>query len=240
MPNNLLNVDLQKTINTYTQKDDLELLNEMVEWVQAHDGYIPDINSNSREEARRAITLKRIQSKYEKYLQNPELYNDFDEEEQGEIEEIQNIIKKGSEIDLWEIEFPDKIGKNGKKVNESELENIEFYLEGTMRDLYELQEEIEEEEEKGTVERFIGKIETLINLVETDKPVVIKIKDSDTIGELAKGLGISEEQIEEAGLDSTFKIGQQKTKIGVLYRDARDVVEGKKKKRATQRKTSNT
>ena len=231
LPNNLLNVDLQKTINTYTQKDDLELLNEMVEWVQAHDGYIPDINSNSREEARRAITLKRIQSKYEKYLQNPELYNDFDEEEQGEIEEIQNIIKKGSEIDLWEIEFPDKIGKNGKKVNESELENIEFYLEGTMKDLYELQEEIEEEEEKGTVERFIGKIETLINLVETDKPEVIKIKTSDTIGKLAEGLGISEEQVEEAGLDSTFKIGQQKAYIAATYRDVRDVVEGKKKKR---------
>ena len=236
LSNNLLNVDLQKTINTYTQKDDLELLNEMVEWVQAHDGYIPDINSNSREEARRAITLKRIQSKYEKYLQNPEeLYNDFDEEEQEEIEEIQNIIKKGSEIDLWEIEFPDRIGKDGKKVNESELENIEFYLEGTMRDLYELQEEIEEEEEKGTVERFIGKIETLINLVETDKPEVIKIKTSDTIGKLAEGLGISEEQIEEAGLDSKFKIGQQKANIVGCYRDARDVVEGKKKKRTTHR-----
>ena len=238
MPNNLLNVDLQKTINTYTQKDDLELLNEMVEWVQVHDGYIPDINSNSREEARRAITLKRIQSKYEKYLQNPELYNDFDEEEQEEIEEIQNIIKKGSEIDLWEIEFPDKIGKDGKKVNESELENIEFYLEGTMRDLYELQEEIEEEE--GTVERFIRKIETLINLIETDKPEVIKIKQSDTIGKLAEGLGISEEQIEEAGLDSTFKIGQQKANIAGVYRDARDVAEGKKKKRTTERNTSNT
>ena len=235
LPNNLLNVDLQKTINTYTQKDDFELLNEMVEWVQVHDGYIPDINSNSREEARRAITLKRIQSKYEKYLQNPELYNDFDEEEQEEIEEIQNIIKKGSEIDLWEIEFPDKIGKNGKKVNESELENIEFYLEGTMRDLYELQEEIEEEEEKGTVERFIGKIETLINLVETDKPDIIEIKNSDTIGKLAEGLGISEEQIEEAGLDSTFKIGKQKENIVGCYRDARDVVEGKKKKRTTHR-----
>ena len=70
--------------------------------------------------------------------------------------------------------------------------------------------------------------------------MVIKIKDSDTIGELAKGLGISEEQIEEAGLDSTFKIGQQKTKIGGVYRDARDVVEGKKKKRTTRRNTSNT
>ena len=94
--------------------------------------------------------------------------------------------------------------------------------------------------EINATQEFIEKIETLINLVETDKPEVIKIKQSDTIGELAKGLGISEEQIEEAGLDSTFKIGKQKKNIGFLYRDARDVVEGKKKKRTTRRNTSNT
>ena len=95
-------------------------------------------------------------------------------------------------------------------------------------------------EEINTIQEFIEKIETLINLIETDKPEVIKIKKSDTIGKLAKGLGISEEQIEEAGLDSTFKIGQQKVCIAVAYRDARDVAEGKKKKRTTARKTSNT
>ena len=83
-------------------------------------------------------------------------------------------------------------------------------------------------------------IETLINLIETDKPEVIEIKQKDTIGKLAERLGISEEQIEEAGLDSKFKIGQQKANIAATYRDARDVVEGKKKKRTTQRKTSNT
>ena len=94
--------------------------------------------------------------------------------------------------------------------------------------------------EINATQEFIEKIETLINLVETDKPVVIKIKNSDTIGELAKGLGISEEQIEEAGLDSTFKIGQQKANIAGVYRDARDVVEGKKKKRTAKRNTSNT
>ena len=95
-------------------------------------------------------------------------------------------------------------------------------------------------EEINPIQEFIKKIETLINLVETDKPEVIKIKQSDTIGELAKGLGISEEQIEEAGLDSTFKIGKQKVNIAGVYRDARDVAEGKKKKRTTTRKTSNT
>ena len=66
--------------------------------------------------------------------------------------------------------------------------------------------------------------------------MVIEIKKSDTIGELAKGLGISEEQIEEAGLDSKFQIGQQKVNIAGYYRDARDVAEGKKKKRTTHGK----
>ena len=94
--------------------------------------------------------------------------------------------------------------------------------------------------EINATQEFIEKIETLINLVETDKPVVIEIKKRDTIGKLAEGLGISEEQIEEAGLDSTFKIGQQKANIAGVYRDARDVVEGKKKKRTAKRNTSNT
>ena len=231
LPNNLLNVDLQKTINTYTQKDDLELLNEMVEWVQAHNGYIPDINSNSREEARRAITLKRIQSKYEKYLQNPELYNDFDEEEQEEIEEIQNIIKKGSEIDLWEIEFPDRIGKDGKKVNESELENIEFYLEGTMRDLYELQEEIEEEEEKGSIEQFIEKMETLRNLgVKVDllattntiedlvnKTIKQSKKENKELDEETEKSRMIKD-IEDNGLKLDDKIGSKLNTIRGVYR----------------------
>ena len=95
-------------------------------------------------------------------------------------------------------------------------------------------------EEINQTQEFIEKIETLINLVETDKPEVIKIKTSDTIGKLAEGLGISEEQVEEAGLDSTFKIGQQKANMAGYYRDARDVAEGKKKKRTTRRNTSNT
>ena len=94
--------------------------------------------------------------------------------------------------------------------------------------------------EISATQEFIEKIETLINLVETDKPEVIEIKTSDTIGKLAERLGISEEQIEEVGLDSTFKIGQQKVCIAVAYRDARDVAEGKKKKRTTTRKSSNT
>ena len=93
--------------------------------------------------------------------------------------------------------------------------------------------------EINATQEFIEKIETLINLVETDKLEVIEIKYKDTIGKLAERLGISEEQIEEAGLDSTFKIAQQKEYIAGVYRDARDVAEGKKKKRTKTRKTTN-
>ena len=215
----MLNVDLEKTINTYSQRDDLNLLNEMVEWVQAHNGYIPDINSKSSEESRRAITLKRIQRKYEKYLQNPEEeYSYLDEEE---IEGIQKILKKGSEIDLWEIEFPDKIGKDGKKIDENELENINFFIEGTLKDLYDLQEDINDEEEKGAVERFIRKLE-ILKRIGVD---VTKIAKRDNIKELAKKSGIDEKEIEKAGLNPGDNIGQRKYDISKLYRD---VKEGKK------------
>ena len=215
LPNNLLNVDLEKEINTYTNRDDLELLTEMVEWVQAHNGYIPDINSKSSEESRRASTLKRIQTKYEKYLQNPEEEYSYLEEE--EIEEIQNILKTGSEIELWEIEFPDKIGKDGKKVNEDELENVEFSLEGTLRDLYELQENIEKEEEKGAVDRFIRKIEKLKG-IGID---VTKMARSDNIKKLAKKSGINEIEIKNAGLNPGDNIGSSKARISNLYRNAK-------------------
>ena len=219
LPNNMLNVDLEKTINTYSQRDDLNLLNEMVEWVQAHNGYIPDINSKSSEESRRAITLKRIQRKYEKYLQNPEEeYSYLDEEE---IEEIQKILKTGSEIDLWEIEFPDKIGKDGKKIDENELENINFFVEGTLKDLYDLQEDINDEEEKGVVERFIRKLE-ILKRIGVD---VTKITGSDKIKDLAKKSGIDEKEIEKAGLNPGDNIGQSKQDISKSYRA---VKEGKK------------
>ena len=216
LPNNMLNVDLEKTINTYSQRDDLNLLNEMVEWVQAHNGYIPDINSKSSEESRRAITLKRIQRKYEKYLQNPEEeYSYLDEEE---IEEIKKILKTGSEIDLWEIEFPDKIGKDGKKIDENELENINFFVEGTLKDLYELKEDINDEEKKGTVERFIRKIEKLKGIGVN----VTKIAQRDNIKELAKKSGIDEIKIKEAGLNPGDNIGITKRNIAMLYRKAKE------------------
>ena len=219
LPNNMLNVDLEKTINTYSQRDDLNLLNEMVEWVQAHNGYIPDINSKSSEESRRAITLKRIQRKYEKYLQNPEEeYSYLDEEE---IEEIQKILKTGSEIDLWEIEFPDKIGKDGKKINENELENINFFVEGTLKDLYDLQEDINDEEEKGAVERFIRNIEKLKE-IGVD---VTQIIQKDNIKELAKKSEIGEIEIKNAGLNPVDNIGRSKVRISSSYRKAK---EGKK------------
>ena len=216
LPNNMLNVDLEKTINTYSQRDDLNLLNEMVEWVQAHNGYIPDINSKSSEESRRAITLKRIQRKYEKYLQNPEEeYSYLDEEE---IEEIQKILKKGSEIDLWEIEFPDKIGKDGKKIDENELENINFFIEGTLKDLYDLQEDINDEEEKGAVERFIRKLE-ILKRIGVD---VTKITSRDNIKELAKKSGIDEKEIEKAGLNPGDNIGNYKHNISKSYRAVKE------------------
>ena len=149
-------------------------------------------------------------------LGNPEEeYSYLDEEE---IEEIQKILKTGSEIDLWEIEFPDKIGKDGKKIDENELENINFFIEGTLKDLYDLQEDINDEEEKGVVERFIRKLE-ILKRIGVD---VTKITTLDNIKELAKKSGIDEKEIEKAGLNPGDNIGNYKHNISKSYRAVKE------------------
>ena len=146
---------------------------------------------------------------------------ELEDDNEEEIEEIQKILKTGSKIDLWEIEFPDKIRKDGKKIDENELENINFFIEGTLKDLYDLQEDINDEEEKGVVERFIRKLE-ILKRIGVD---VTKIADGDKIKELAKKSGIDEKEIEKAGLNPGDNIGKSKHNISMAYRA---VKEGKK------------
>ena len=84
-----------------------------------------------------------------------------------------------------------------------------------------MQEDINDEEEKGAVERFIRKLE-ILKRIGVD---VTKIADSDKIKDLAKKSGIDEKEIEKAGLNPGYSIGRSKGNISISYRV---VKEGKK------------
>ena len=102
--NNYLEQNMDRQVNRHTVTSDLQKLYLIKDWISKHFRY-PDINSESIEEARKAITLKRIQTKYFKYLDNPSFSSNLTDIEIYEIEEIINV---GLSIDLWNIEIPER------------------------------------------------------------------------------------------------------------------------------------
>ena len=99
--NNTERVDIDKEIKNNNRKNDLELLTIVVDWVKSHGDNLPQVTSTSNQERRYAATLYRIQQKYIEYR------NGIDNEEITEEERnnIENIIAKGEEIELWDIEL---------------------------------------------------------------------------------------------------------------------------------------
>lgn len=120
MYNNYLVHDLNREINQGNTTSDLQRMISAVNWIDKHQ-YFPDINSEVIEEARKAIILKKIQSKYKRYL------DEFDTSNltESEIYEIEQILELGKreDIDLWEREIPERIIPPG----EDEIDEIKIF-----------------------------------------------------------------------------------------------------------------
>ncbi len=133
LANNTLNVNIDKDIKNNTRRSDLELLSLVVDWVKLHNG-LPNIDSTNKIEQRYAATLYRIQNEYMKYTNGFEKFPNLDKEKK---EEIRDILEKGAEIDLWDLELPPKTIQYAEKI----LEVNDFEVTGVMRDFVELENE---------------------------------------------------------------------------------------------------
>ncbi len=200
LANNTLNVNIDKDIKNNTKRSDLELLSIVVDWVKLHNGF-PNIDSTNKIEQRYGATLYRIQNEYMKYTNGFEQFPDLDEEKK---EEIDKILNKGAEIDLWDIELTPNIIQKTNKL----LEVSDFEVTGVMRDFVTINNEIDEYDKRYSIEE---KIEYLISRGNIGS---IKQSDKDEEGnpigrwknkikEAYKEGKLSEEQkrgLEEAGM----------------------------------------
>ena len=134
--NNTLNVDIDKDIKNNNRLDELQLLSVVVDWVKMHNG-LPDIDSTNKTEQRYAATLYRIQNKYQEYLYGFENYPDLDAKKKTQI---QAIIEKGLEIDLWDTQLPPKSAQDIDKIINVDT----FEVRGLMKDFVELENEVDE------------------------------------------------------------------------------------------------
>ena len=137
LANNTFRVNMNKKVNTYTSRSDLDLLCSIVDWVEKHNsGILPNVESFSKQEKRFSATLYRLQNKYIKYFDD-EILQGVDKEKQNEIKAI---LEKGFEIDLWDTELFPPIPE--EKIDEI-LKVDAFEVSGVLKDFVELEEEIE-------------------------------------------------------------------------------------------------
>ena len=210
--NNTLKVNWE---NEITEQDDIQMLNLILDWSERHNGTLPDINSSNKEETGYATVLKEIQNKYKEYLKN-----EFEGLNEKQIEEVQEIIRLGSQVDLWQIDLQDRIAKDGESRGRGFTDKNAgpFELTGLLKNFVELEDEVDKSNSKSSVQKFI---ETLEKLQEIGVNVS-KLITTDTIRTLAKKSNISEEKIQEISLNPDEKIGNTKNNIASSYRGKGD------------------
>ena len=204
LANNTLTVKMEKKFEYSEPIDDLEALTIVTEWINEHDEMIPDRNSSNRQEQHYYVVLRRIQSKYSKYLEGFDNFEDLTEEDRTRIEEI---IELATEIDLWNINLPPIPKVKGNK------EDFDpFTIEGVLTDFVELEEDINNVKCEAKITEFIEIAEKLNNAgIEVGKlPRMRKINNKDvknTLQDLVEQGYISEKVLNELGLDEKYKIG---------------------------------
>ena len=132
--NNTERVEIDKEIKSNNRKNDLELLTIVVDWVKSHGDNLPQVTSTNNQEKRYAATLYRIQQKYIEYR------NGINNEEitENERNNVENIIAKGEEIELWDREL-ERITKDE---SDGILEVDSFEVKGNLHDFVELKKEV--------------------------------------------------------------------------------------------------
>ena len=137
--------------------------------------------------------MKEIQAKYSRYLEN-----EFDGLNEKQIEEVREIIEIGSRIDLWQIELPDRIKKEGEGRESRGFSKANvgpFEISGVLKDFVDLENECDESNNRYTIYQTL-KISKILknNGVNLGKLKLTKQKNGKT-----EYLNL--EEIEQQGID---------------------------------------
>ena len=219
--NNYLVQNMNRTINQTTPKSDLQKLQEVIEWIDKH-GYDPDINSENTKEARKAITLKKIQTKYKKYIDgidNPRL-------SKSDIYEIEQIMELAYSIDLFSKEIGTRIIPPGEKdLSEVQLFKITA-TQSRFLELYKDANKIIGNNERHR-NRPTAKLNDIMNILETlnNNDIFIDnnlIQSADTLIDVIKRCPQEVRQIlleELSNFDEEYPIGQEYNFAKTAFRD---------------------
>ena len=151
LANNSLTVKIEKEFEDSEPIDDLEALTIIIDWINIHDGMLPNRESSNKQEQHYYALLRKIQSKYDKYLEGFDNFEDLADEDKSRIKEI---IDLASEIELWDMELPPIPKTKGSKE-----EFDPFIVEGILKDFVEFEDEVDNSITRNTLLKNALKIE---------------------------------------------------------------------------------
>ena len=151
LANNSLTVKIEKEFEYSEPIDDLEALTIIIDWINVHNGMLPNRESSNKQEQHYYALLRNIQSKYSKYLDGFDNFEDLTDEDKSRIQEI---IDLASEIELWDMELPPIPKTRGSKE-----EFDPFTVEGILKDFVEFEDEVDNNITRNTLLKNALKIE---------------------------------------------------------------------------------
>ena len=213
-------MDLVNNINAVNLKrnqspiNDLEDLKTIINWINDNGGKLPNKNSNILEEKNYGLKLDVILYRYIKYFNNSE---ELDSIKSKRV--IQEILRLGSQIDLWNIKIDEPTRQ--RKVKETEEKEEKFLqgflqVESSVRDFVGLKEEIDElASPESTFDMIFNYLSILKNqgvdinnisyadklkVIKTDGNFILRLMKIKTKRENGKTVIKNEEEYNESGL----------------------------------------
>lgn len=211
--NNSLKVNLNREVKSFSRRDDLAILNSIIDWIEDNDGKTPDIYSQNKIEAKYAAMLYRIQKRYLKYYNNPE---EIELSKKDRVF-IENVLIRGNEIKLWDIEFPEIQPERLRELTRVS----EFELKGNLRAFYEINKGVDNELRKVKFSEIINLSRILVqNGVDFSKLQMTLNGKFITIGDIRQeGIDI-EKIINDNNLDANFALGYYISRLRLAYNDS--------------------
>ena len=114
---------------------------------------------------------------------------EFEKLGEDKVDKIEHILEMGSEIDLWDIELPEKEKKNKQgeqRGGKIDFEDVDFSLSGILKDFVDLENEANKINNKGAVEIFIDTLKKLQE-IGVDVTKIVEKSNTDVIRAMFPG-----------------------------------------------------
>ena len=198
--NNYLTRDFDKVVNRTTETSDLQLMMIIYNWINKNNGEFPDIDSSNFDEVRKAINLKRIQKKYDKYKEvetEEDVLKINSNLSRSEVIEVLKILEISRDLELFDRILPNRT----LPPPEEEIGDIKMIdITGEVKDFLDVFKKAKKEVSKNKA-RIVSsnkiRLKSVVDILQTISDYGFDITDKNFINQYMKAYQIKDSLSQE-------------------------------------------